>query len=102
MRPERMMQRRNVSERNLWNVDQGPISLRARRELHHLGPLLGFICDEFTEVGGRARKRREAQFRKPRRYLGVGERGIDLLVELVDDLDGVFLGTPTPSHTLAS
>src|SRR5215468_11420472 len=39
-------------------------------ELHHLAPLLGFICDELAEVSSRARKGRTAQLGKPRLNLG--------------------------------
>ena len=54
----------------------------------HLGPLLGFVDDELAEVGGRAREHRTTRVGKPRLHLGIGEAGIDLLVELVDDLGG--------------
>ena len=58
----------------------------------HLAPLLGFVGDELSEVGGRARKHRAAQIGEPRLHLGIGEAGIDLLVELLDDLGGRVLG----------
>ena len=61
-------------------------------EPDHLAPLLGFVRDELAEVGGRARKHRAAQIGKPRLHLGIGERGVDLPVELVDDLGGRVLG----------
>src|SRR5436309_4513294 len=35
----------------------------------HLGPPLGFSGDEFSEIGGRARKRRRTQNGEPRFYL---------------------------------
>ena len=38
------------------------------------------------------RHRHSAQVGKPRLHLGIGETGIDLLVELVDDLGGRVLG----------
>src|SRR5262249_36238409 len=56
--------------------------------LDHLAPLLGFIGDVFSEVRGRAHKRRTAQVSKPRFRVAVGEYHIDLPVELVDDLGG--------------
>src|SRR5205807_9570817 len=56
------------------------------RELHHLAPLLDFIGDELAKIGGRARKHRAAQVGKPCLKLGIGEGGVDLVVELVDDL----------------
>src|SRR5262245_55987767 len=52
----------------------------------HLGPLLGLFGDELAEIGGRADKRRASKVGKPRLHLGIGEAGVDLLVELVDDL----------------
>src|SRR5262245_13565528 len=48
---------------------------------HHLAPLLGFVGDELTEIGGRAHKRRASKVGKPRLDLGIGEAGVDLLVE---------------------
>lgn len=57
----------------------------------HLGPLLSFFGDELRKVGGRAAKHRAVQVGKPRLDLGIGEAGIDLLVELVDNL-----GAPKP------
>src|SRR5262249_61541618 len=59
---------------------------------HHLAPLLGFVGDELTEIGGRADKRRASKVSKPRPDLGIGEAGVDLLVELVDDLRRRVLG----------
>ena len=51
---------------------------------------------------GEPRKRRAAQVGKPRLQLGIGETGIDLLIELVDDLGRRVLGAPTPNQLLAS
>ena len=62
----------------------------------HLRPLLGLLGDELAEVGGRAWKHRCAHVGEPRLDLRVGESRVDLLVEFVDDLGGVFLGAPTP------
>src|SRR5262249_35125668 len=56
------------------------------RELHHLGPLLRFRGDEPAEVGGRAPNHRTAQVGEPCLEPGIGEGGVDLAVELVDDL----------------
>ena len=49
-----------------------------------------FLGDELTEIGGRAREHRP-EAREPRLDLGIGEAGIDLGVELVDDRDGCGL-----------
>jgi hypothetical protein len=56
------------------------------RELDHLAPFFGFVCDELSEVGGRARQQRAAQIGKPRPMISMG----------------VFLGAPTPNHRLDS
>src|SRR5882762_8497394 len=58
----------------------------------HLAPLLGFVPDQLAEVSRRARKWRAAQIGKPRLDLGIRERGVDLLVEPVDDLGRRGLG----------
>src|SRR5580700_10710081 len=58
------------------------------RELDHLGPFLGFVGNELAEIGRRASEWHGAQSGKPRLQCGIGEAGIDLLVELVDDVDG--------------
>src|ERR1700694_3428865 len=54
----------------------------------HLGPLLGFLGDMFSEAGRRTGKYYGAEGGKARLQLRIGEARIDLLVELVDDLDG--------------
>src|SRR5215471_2517349 len=56
------------------------------RELHHLGPFLNVLGDELAELSGRTCKRRVAKVCKPRFHRGIGENGIDLLVELLDDI----------------
>src|SRR5262245_29660215 len=71
----------------LWNVGTYPGSLRLDAgELDHLGPLLGFVSDELSEFGRRHRHRHAPKVGEPRLKLGVGEDGIDLSVELLDDL----------------
>src|SRR5262249_47594089 len=57
-------------------------------ELDHFAPLLGFLSDQLAEVSGRTRKHRATEVSEPRFHVGIGEAGIDLLVELVDDFDG--------------
>src|SRR5262245_7259844 len=76
------------AERDLWNVaaaTTGLICLDAR-EVHHLAPLLGFVGDEPSKVGGRADKRCASEVSQPRLDFGIGEARVDLLVELLDDL----------------
>src|SRR5215831_1400564 len=58
----------------------------------HLAPFLGLVGDELAEVHGRACEYRAAQVGKPRVELAIGKGGIDLLVELVDDLRRRLLG----------
>src|SRR5215467_13122857 len=60
--------------------------------LNHLAPLLGVFRHELAEVGRRTRKDRAAQVRQPRLHLGIGEAGIDLPVELINDVSGGVLG----------
>src|SRR5262249_14032509 len=65
----------------------GSVWLNAR-ELDHLAPLLDVISDEVAEVGGRASKRRATQISELCLDLGISERRVDLLVELLDNLNG--------------
>src|SRR5262249_33433060 len=51
----------------------------------HLAPLLGFLGDQLSKVGGRAGEQHTARISELSLQLGIGEGGIDLLVELVDD-----------------
>src|SRR5205807_1333744 len=53
----------------------------------HFGPLLGFIHDQLAEIGGRAGQRSASHVDKSRFDPWVREPGVDLPVELVDDLD---------------
>jgi hypothetical protein len=66
----------------------------------HLAPLLGFLRDQLPEVGGRARQRRTPHVGKARLERGLAKRGVDLLVELVDDLG--WRGAPMPVQKLNS
>ena len=49
----------------------------------YLGPLLGFVGDQFAEVGGQAGNHRATKIGKPRLHVGIGEGRVDLRVELV-------------------
>src|SRR5262249_45228757 len=72
---------RDFAERQLWNMRGFPASVRLDAgELHHLAPLLGFLCDQLAEVGGRTRKHRAAEVSEPRFHVGIGEASVDLLV----------------------
>src|SRR5437660_2781733 len=68
-----------------WYAVRKSVQLNAR-EFDYLGPLLGLVRDEPAEIGGRAGKHCSAQVGEPRLHPGVGESGVDLLVELLDDL----------------
>src|SRR6266481_3142413 len=55
--------------------------------LDYLAPLLGFIGNELAEIGRRARNGRAAKIGQSCLQFGVGDAGVDLPVELVDDID---------------
>src|SRR4051794_24724321 len=61
-------------------------------EFHDLCPFFGFIGYELAEVGGRTWKLRAANVRKPCLDLRVGEPGVDLLVQLINNLPRRVLG----------
>src|SRR5215472_19257539 len=52
----------------------------------HLGPLFGFVGDQFSELSRRSWQRHAAEVSETGLYLRVVESRVDLLVELVDDL----------------
>src|SRR5215510_2111647 len=74
------------------------------RELDDLGPLFGFVGDELAKIGGRTRKHRTSQIGEARLHGRIGESGIDLLVELVDDLcrRGLWYDDPIPASRLVA
>src|SRR5262252_1819238 len=63
-------------------------------ELDDLGPFLGFFRNHFAEIGGRSGQHRAAQVGKPCVCFGIGKHGVDLVVELLDDLGGRVPGRP--------
>src|SRR5262249_13225614 len=71
------------------------------RELHDLGPLFGFVGNEFSEIGGRAGN--AVPPRSARRALNLGSVRAALisLLSLSMISAGVSFGTPTPCHQLA-
>ena len=86
-----------------YGISAGPSSLGLDvGRPDHLGPFLGFFRDQLAEVGGRAGKHRAAQVGKPRLELGIGEGGVDLLVEPVDNLCRRVLGAAEAIKALAS
>src|SRR5262249_45842167 len=88
----------------LWNIASGSASLRLDVEgPDDVAPLLRFVGDELAEVGGRTDEGCATQIGKLRLDFRVGERGVDLLVELVDDLGWRLLRcVGTPYQVLAS
>src|SRR5262249_43629275 len=57
----------------------------------HLAPLAGRIGDEFCEFSGCQLHRLKAQAHKARFNIGFGDDGVDILVELFDNLGGSTL-----------
>src|ERR1700730_13499103 len=90
---------RRLAERDngSWPALLGSVDLHVGRP-DHLAPLLGFFGDELAKVSRRSCKRHGAQVGKPRLDLGIAETGVDLLVELLDDLCGGVLGRPDSRH----
>src|SRR4029453_17668491 len=62
----------------------GSLGLDAR-ELDHLGPFLGFGCNESTELDGAKNHRDGANIAEPRPDVRRSQPGIDLAVESFDD-----------------
>src|SRR5262245_8660876 len=77
----------------LWNAE--PARLTHRLDVSrpdHLAPLLRFVGDQPAKVGGHHRQRHATKVGKPRLDLGIGKAGIDLFIELLDDLCRRILG----------
>src|SRR5262245_50873634 len=77
------------AERQLWNIRPASGATLLRLDVggpDHLGPFFGFAGDELAQFGRRHRHRRPAEFDETCLKLGIGEGGIDLFVELADDL----------------
>src|SRR5438094_702021 len=55
-------------------------------ELDHLAPLLGLFGDQLAEVAGRTGERCSALVGEARLVLRISKRGVDRLVEHLDDL----------------
>src|SRR5215831_13164898 len=58
----------------------------------HLAPLLGVVRDDLDEIGGRADKRCASEVSQPRLDFGIGEAGVNCLIELVNNLRRRVLG----------
>src|SRR5262249_57343523 len=76
-----------LAERNLWNIDSGwawvGLDVEGRDDL---APLFAVVSDELAEIGGRANERRAAELGEPRLDFGIGEAGVNGLIELVNNL----------------
>jgi hypothetical protein len=72
------------------------------RRPDHLAPLLGFVCDQFSEIGRRAPEDDAAQIGQLDLQLRIGEARIDLRVELVDDRGGRIPGCAEAEKPLDS
>ena len=53
-------------------------------------------------MGGREGERRAAEINKPRRDLGIGERGVDFAVQFFHDLCGSAFRAASPFQKLTS
>src|SRR5215831_8238400 len=74
-------------ERRLWNIDSGSASVRLDVEgPDDLAPLFAVVSDELAEIGGRANECRAAELGEPRLDFGIGEAGVNGLIELVNNL----------------
>src|SRR5262245_2356099 len=71
------MERRAVDPRESLRLDT--------RKPHHLGPLLGFIGDQLRKIDRRAGDHGATELLQPQLDLRLGDRRIDLAVELADD-----------------
>ena len=94
--------------RELWNIGRQAtqshcaLMLAARITLPHFSVSSAI---NLPKSAGEPVSDRAAQVGKPRLHLGIGEAGIDLLVELVDDLGGCVPGCadtePSSPHSPA-
>src|SRR6266568_5711137 len=62
------------------------------RRLDHFAPFIDLLHEELAEISRRAWKHRAAQVGEVRPHLRIGEGGVNLLVEYVDDLSGSIPG----------
>ena len=70
-----------------YRLDSGSASVRLDVEgPDDLAPLFAVVSDELAEIGGRANERRAAELGEPRLDFGIGEAGVNGLIELVNNL----------------
>src|SRR5262245_65324288 len=97
---------RHSRNETLWNV---PWLLQLDpRELHHLGPFLGFVGDEFPEFSGGHKCRLEAHVEEAHLHLRIGNDCVDLVVEPAYHIGrssiraprSIASPHPSPGHTV--
>ena len=72
------------------------------RKLNHLGPFLGFVREELTELGGREGNAVAPMGTSRVLNLGSARPTMISLLSLSTISSGVFLGAPRPDQELAS
>src|SRR5271168_4276776 len=78
-----------------YRQERGSASLCLDSHLtDHFAPLLSVFYDEISKVGGCHRDRHATEVRKAFPDLRIGEGRVDLLIELIDDLDGSVFWAP--------
>src|SRR5262249_16992712 len=91
---------RKVSLSTAHAIAAAPASAKSLRlragKLDHFGPFLGFGFDEIVEISNRQRHRLTAKIDQTALELRIGERRVDLFVQLVDDRRRRRLGRADP------
>jgi hypothetical protein len=86
---------RDFAERASRNIQPGCRLVRLdAHELDHLGPLLGFVGYELSELDRCHRQRHTADFGQALYNFGITQQGIHFAIELPDDVSGRILGHP--------
>ena len=85
--------RLQAREKTVWNFSRRSLGLKAR-ELHHLGPFLGFVGDELPEVGGRTGSTVPPRSASRALILGSARPALISLLSFSTISAGVFLGAP--------
>src|SRR5262249_57852483 len=83
------------AERDLWNIASVRLDTG---ELHHLGPLFGFLCDQLAELRGDPGSATPPRSARRAFILGSARAALTSLLSLSTISAGVFAGTPRPYH----